>query len=121
MKNVVIAGYVRSPFHLARKGDLAKVRPDEMAGQVVKALIEASADVNKADNDGVTPLHSAALVGLEAVVNVLIEAGADVNETSNNGDTPLSSAAWKGHDAVVKVLIEAGADVNKLATTARRR
>ncbi len=42
MKNVVIAGYVRSPFHLARKGDLAKVRPDEMAGQVVKALIERS-------------------------------------------------------------------------------
>jgi len=40
MKNVVIAGYVRSPFHLARKGDLAKVRPDEMAGQVVKALID---------------------------------------------------------------------------------
>ena len=40
MKNVVISGYVRSPFHLARKGDLAKVRPDEMAGQVVKALID---------------------------------------------------------------------------------
>jgi len=40
MKNVVILGYVRSPFHLARKGDLAKVRPDEMAGQVVKALID---------------------------------------------------------------------------------
>ncbi len=40
MKNVVIAGYGRSPFHLARKGDLAKVRPDEMAGQVVKALID---------------------------------------------------------------------------------
>ena len=38
MKNVVIAGYVRSPFHLARKGDPAKVRPDEMAGQVVKVL-----------------------------------------------------------------------------------
>jgi len=40
MKNVVISGYVRSPFHLARKGDLAKVRPDEMAGQVVKALVD---------------------------------------------------------------------------------
>jgi acetyl-CoA acyltransferase len=48
MKNVVIAGYVRSPFHLARKGDLAKVRPDEMAGQVVKALIERTG-VNPAD------------------------------------------------------------------------
>ena len=48
MKNVVIAGYVRSPFHLARKGDLARVRPDEMAGQVVKALIERIG-VNPAD------------------------------------------------------------------------
>jgi acetyl-CoA acyltransferase len=48
MKNVVIVGYVRSPFHLARKGDLAKVRPDEMAGQVVKALIERTG-VNPAD------------------------------------------------------------------------
>ncbi len=48
MKNVVIAGYVRSPFHLARKGDLAKVRPDEMAGQVVKAFIERTG-VNPAD------------------------------------------------------------------------
>lgn len=40
MKNVVLAGYVRSPFHFAKKGDLAKVRPDEMAGQVIRALVE---------------------------------------------------------------------------------
>ncbi|MBM3502436.1 MAG: thiolase family protein [Alphaproteobacteria bacterium] len=40
MKNVVIAGYVRSPFQFARKGQLAKVRPDEMAGQVVRALVQ---------------------------------------------------------------------------------
>lgn len=39
MRNAVIVDYVRSPFTLARKGALAKVRPDEMAGQVVKALI----------------------------------------------------------------------------------
>lgn len=48
MKNIVIVGYVRSPFHFARKGDLAKVRPDEMAGQVVRALIERTG-VNPAD------------------------------------------------------------------------
>jgi len=42
MKNVVIAGYARSPFHLARKGALAKVRPDDIAAQVVRALIERS-------------------------------------------------------------------------------
>ena len=37
---VVIAGYARSPFHFAKKGELAGVRPDELAGRVVQALVE---------------------------------------------------------------------------------
>jgi acetyl-CoA acyltransferase len=37
---VVIAGYVRSPFHFAHKGALRDVRPDELAGQVVRRLVE---------------------------------------------------------------------------------
>ena len=40
MKNVVIAGYLRSPFTPANKGQLVKVRPDELAAQVVKGLVE---------------------------------------------------------------------------------
>jgi acetyl-CoA acyltransferase len=40
MKNVVIAGFARSPFTPARKGGLARVRPDDLAAQVVRALIE---------------------------------------------------------------------------------
>jgi acetyl-CoA acyltransferase len=40
MKNVVIAGYARSPFTLATKGALARVRPDDLAAQVIAALIE---------------------------------------------------------------------------------
>jgi acetyl-CoA acyltransferase len=39
MKNVVIAGYCRSPFTPAGKGNLAKVRPDDLAAQVVKGLV----------------------------------------------------------------------------------
>jgi acetyl-CoA acyltransferase len=39
MKNVVIAGYARSPFTLAGKGALQKVRPDELAAEVIKGLI----------------------------------------------------------------------------------
>lgn len=39
MKNVVIAGYCRSPFTLAHKGLLVKIRPDDLAAQVVKGLI----------------------------------------------------------------------------------
>ncbi|MSP50520.1 MAG: thiolase family protein [Alphaproteobacteria bacterium] len=40
MRNVVIAGYARSPFHFAHKGDLRKVRSDEMAAKVIEALIQ---------------------------------------------------------------------------------
>ncbi len=39
MKNVVIAGYARSPFTPAVKGELRGVRPDELAAQVVKGLL----------------------------------------------------------------------------------
>jgi len=42
MKDVVIAAYARSPFCFAHKGALAKVRPDELAAQVVKALLTRS-------------------------------------------------------------------------------
>ncbi|MHB1205329.1 MAG: thiolase family protein [Rhodospirillaceae bacterium] len=40
MSNVVIAGYARSAFTLANKGALRKTRPDDMAGAVIKALVE---------------------------------------------------------------------------------
>ncbi len=48
MKNVVIAGYCRSPFTPAQKGQLAKVRPDDLAAQVIKGLIHDTG-VNPAD------------------------------------------------------------------------
>ncbi|MCZ7662846.1 MAG: thiolase family protein [Thermoleophilia bacterium] len=40
MESAVIAGYVRSPFTPANNGELARVRPDEIAQQVVRALLE---------------------------------------------------------------------------------
>jgi len=39
MKNVVIAGYARSPFTFAEKGALKKVRPDQLAADVIKGLV----------------------------------------------------------------------------------
>lgn len=42
MKRIVVAGYARSPFTLARKGELATVRPDDLAAQVVAALVARS-------------------------------------------------------------------------------
>ena len=40
MSNVVIAGYARSAFTLANKGALRKTRPDDMAGAVIKGLLQ---------------------------------------------------------------------------------
>ena len=36
----VIVDWARSPFHRAHRGDLAAVRPDDLVGQVAKALID---------------------------------------------------------------------------------
>jgi len=52
MKNVVIAGYARSPFHFAKKGGLARVRPDELLAQVIAGLVERT-KVNTAEVEDV--------------------------------------------------------------------
>ncbi|BBP84158.1 acyl-CoA thiolase [Pseudomonas sp. Pc102] len=40
MQSIVIAGFARSPFHFAKKGGLINIRPDDLAGQVVKGLVD---------------------------------------------------------------------------------
>ncbi len=40
MRNIVIAGYCRSPFTPAHKGRLVKTRPDDLAAAVVKGLLQ---------------------------------------------------------------------------------
>ncbi len=47
-KPVVICGFKRSPMQFATKGAFAKVRPDDMAAMVVRALVE-SAGVKESD------------------------------------------------------------------------
>jgi acetyl-CoA acyltransferase len=75
MRNTVIAGYARSPFHFATKGELARVRPDDLAAQVIRGLIERTkvdpADVEDiilgcAFPEGEQGLNVARLIGLLA-------------------------------------------------------
>ena len=39
MSDIVVAGYQRSSFHVARKGALIGVRPDDLLAQVIMALV----------------------------------------------------------------------------------
>ena len=75
MRNVVVAGYARSPFHIATKGALARVRPDDLAAQVIRGLIERTriepADIEDiilgcAFPEGEQGLNVARLIGLLA-------------------------------------------------------
>ena len=82
----------------------------------MRALFEAGADVNKAADDGETPLYVAAEVGHDAIVQVLIQAGADINMATDDGSTPLSismaptaNIAERDHAAIVQILRDAGA------------
>lgn len=52
MKNAVLVGFTRTPFHFARKGALADVRPDDMAG-LVAGEITARTGIDPLDIDDV--------------------------------------------------------------------
>ena len=78
--------------------------------EAVKQHLAAGADVNAKDENGWTPLNSAAVKGRNQIVKLLIEKGADLN-----AGTPLISAATDGHMEVIELLIANGADVNAKA------
>jgi ankyrin repeat protein len=77
--------------------------------EVVKALLGAEADVNKADKSGWTPLHCASNSGHLEVVQTLLGAEADVNKADNYRRTSLSLALECNRHRVAAVLREAGA------------
>lgn len=101
MKSVVIAGYARSPFAPATKGELARVRPDDMAAQVVRALIERTG-VNPEDledlivgcafPEGEQGLNVARLIGFLADLPLGV-AGATVNRFCGSSMQAIHMAA----------------------------
>ncbi|MEJ1158095.1 thiolase family protein [Prosthecomicrobium sp. N25] len=51
MTRIVVAGYARSPFTPAKRGELAPVRPDDLAAQVIRALMERTGVPGEAIED----------------------------------------------------------------------
>ena len=52
MFKTVIAGYSRSPFTIAKKGELINVKPDDLLSEVIKNLISKT-KINKDDIEDV--------------------------------------------------------------------
>ena len=77
----------------------------------LRLLLDKGADVNRADEAGVTPLFIVCLMGHVDAVRLLLEKGVDVDRPNNKGQTPLHVACRKGHEECVKLLLEANATV----------
>jgi hypothetical protein len=61
--------------------------------EVVRALVEAGADVNLQNNEGSTALHTAAFLCHTEIVRILLDHGADKSLKNVYGSTPLQSVA----------------------------
>ena len=109
MTNAVIAGYARSPFHLAGKGALARVRPDDLAAQVIRGLIDRSGvDAAEIEDiilgcafpEGEQGLNVARLIGLLADLPLAV-GGMTVNRFCGSSMSAI-------HIAVGQIAIGAG-------------
>ncbi len=82
-----------------------------MGPQIIELLIAKGANINIADNNGLTPLMAAAELGM-AGFSLLLEKGAKVNVADNAGKTPLMYAMGnRGYGAAAE-LVKRGAQIN---------
>ena len=118
MENVVIAGYARSPFHFAHKGLMAKVRPDDLAAQVIRGLVERTG-VNVDDiedlilgcafPEGEQGFNMARLVALLAGLPITV-AGTTVNRFCGSSMQSIHNAAGAIQMGAGEVFICAGVE-----------
>jgi ankyrin repeat protein len=86
---------------------------------IVKSLMEAGADINRADAAGEIMLHHAAMRNDGPMVKDLLDKGAQINARSADGRTALMYALEKNRIPIAELLIKKGADVN--ATDRKRQ
>ena len=78
---------------------------------VLLTLSQLGADMEKPDENGITPVSIAGHQGHVEAVRLLVNLGADLEATSDNGATPFWSACRAGHLEVAKLLASRGVDV----------
>ncbi|WP_010301227.1 thiolase family protein [Candidatus Odyssella thessalonicensis] len=118
MRNVVIAGYVRTPFSFGGKGELTKVRADDLATAAVKSLVEKTkVNVNDIEDlilgcafpEGEQGLNMARLVVLNADLPITI-GGVTVNRFCGSSMQAIHQAAGAIASGAGDVFICAGVE-----------
>ena len=118
MKHVVIAGYARSPFTPAKKGELARVRPDDLLAQTIKGLVDKTgldlADVEDlivgcAFPEGEQGFNVARIAGFLAELPLTIS-GATVNRFCGSSMQAIHMAAGAIQMGAGEVFLCAGVE-----------
>jgi ankyrin repeat protein len=82
--------------------------------QSVQQLLIYKADINAANNAGMTPLLYAIQTKNKEITEYLLsKKEIDINKANNNGETPLFWAAYTGNKQLVDDLLKMGADYDK--------
>jgi ankyrin repeat protein len=71
---------------------------------IVRALLEAGADVNALQEKGFTPLHEAAATGKLELLRLLLDHGANAELQTEDGKSALDLARDEKEDAIVELL-----------------
>lgn len=86
---------------------------------ILNFILQKAPEVDGASNDGITALHSTAVLGHDVQVQALLENGASPNLVSTiDGWTALHYAATGRSKAVLEHLLRGGANVNSTTETA---
>jgi Ankyrin repeats (3 copies)/Ankyrin repeat len=110
-------------FHGGELANAAFAENQDVSLAMVKALIEAGADVNSPDADyGYTALFWASARGNKNAVKLLLaQPGIKLDAADIDGQTALMAAVGHGHVEIIEMLVKAGANVsiaNKRGETA---
>ena len=79
---------------------------------IIIKLLSPGLDVDSRNNDGLTPLMTAAISDKQNAFDVLIQNGADPSFKDNNGFSVLHCAAQGRNASIVNKLLSLGLDIN---------
>jgi ankyrin len=103
--------YEYTPLHLTVSDE---TEDEERTGKLecARLLLDAGADIDAGEQNGMTTLHKAAARGAVELIKLLLDRGANVNSQANDTYIPLHSAIISSEKDAVAVLLERGADVH---------
>ncbi len=78
---------------------------------IIKMLLNAQADVNQADLDGMTPLLWSVIYQHVTVVVLLIQTGAIIDQANLEGHTALIESTIRGNEMITQTLMFSGANI----------